>query len=298
MTALSKEQWLEERKKHIGASEVAAILGADPRYTPLHVYESKVHDRESIDTVWMKFGRDVEGAIANAYAHETGRSVVDLGATAFQYHPDMPFLAATLDRVTWDKPRDPEEPGVPLELKNKGDFTRPDAWVEEPPLENQIQLQIQMSCKVAPWGSLCAMFPGYQIRWRDFERDEDFLAAAYPELERFRKCVVDKTPPPVQSDRCLEVIKRLYSQESGETVALGRDEMVLADSLIVAKEHKKDAEKQVKEIEAKLRGALGENTFGALPDGTFLTLKTTHRKAYTREVEAGSYRTLRRAKKI
>jgi hypothetical protein len=39
---------------------------------------------------------------------------------------------------------------------------------------------------------------------------------------------------------------------------------------------------------------MGAAAFGALPDGTFLTLKVTNRKAYTRTVEAGSYRALRR----
>jgi hypothetical protein len=41
---------------------------------------------------------------------------------------------------------------------------------------------------------------------------------------------------------------------------------------------------------------MGDATWGALPDGTFLSLKTTKRRAYTREIEAGEYRTLRRTK--
>jgi hypothetical protein len=47
-------------------------------------------------------------------------------------------------------------------------------------------------------------------------------------------------------------------------------------------------------LENTLRRRMGAAAFGALPDGTFLTLKVTNRKAYTRTVEAGSYRALRR----
>jgi hypothetical protein len=46
------------------------------------------------------------------------------------------------------------------------------------------------------------------------------------------------------------------------------------------------------EMEAQLRVVLGEATYGALPDGTFLTLRTTKR------ADGGTHRTLRRARKI
>jgi len=120
---LSREEWLTERRTHIGASDVAAILGMDPRRGPLAVYESKVHGHSQEDNDWMRFGRDVEGAIANMYAAKTKRDVEDLGGTWFQPHSSVSFLSSTLDRVTWEAPTDPDEPGAALELKHVGNFS-------------------------------------------------------------------------------------------------------------------------------------------------------------------------------
>lgn len=292
---LSHEEWLAERRKHIGASDCAAILGLDPRRGPLAVYEEKVLGRESPDNDWLRFGRKVEGAIADMYEVKTGRKTANLGATDFQMHPSIEFLGATLDRAVWRR-SEPRENGGPLELKNIGDFTSAKAYEEDPHLHHQIQLQIQMACLDSTWGSLAALFPGYNLVWKDIDRNDDFLQTVYPELENFWRCVVDKVPPPVESHRDLEVVKRLYPADSGETVVLDIHEMGLVNDWQARKKEAKEKETRAKELEAHLRAAIGNATWGALPDGTFLSLKTTKRKAYTREIEAGEYRTLRRTK--
>lgn len=295
----TREQWLEERKNHIGASDCAAILGADPRRGGLAVYESKVTGYSQPDNDWMRFGRDVEMAISNLYEAKTGRSTIDGGATTIEYHPDCTFIGATLDRRTWGSEENPApfDPVIgPLELKHVGDFSRSKEWAENPPLNYQIQLQIQMACTGATWGCLAGMFPGYQLAWVDIERDDDFLEAAYPILERFWKRVQDRDQPPVDSHRDLEVIKRLHPAESGETVALDAEWMNVANDWERAKEAEKLAKNEKKEIEARIRAEMGDATFGALHDGTSLTLKTTNRKARTTTVAASTFRTLRRTR--
>lgn len=291
---LSREEWLEERKNHIGASDVAAILGAHPARGPLSVYEAKVHGYCQDDNKWMKFGRDVEGAIANLYADETGREVRDLGATKIEYSLPFPFMGATLDRITWKDSSDGGLDPAPLELKHVGDFSRPDQWIENPPIHYQIQLQAQMACLGSQWGSLAGMFPGYQLAYKDIKRNDEFLEAAYPELEDFWRCVVDKTPPPVESHRDLDVVKRLYPSSSGETVALDNEIFDLACDWEFCNGAKKSAEKDAKELEAKLRAAMGDATWGALPDGTFLKLGTVKRKGYS--VDPCEFRQLARTK--
>jgi predicted phage-related endonuclease len=268
----------------------------DPRRGPLAVYESKVHGHSQEDNDWMRFGRDVEGAIANMYAAKTKRDVEDLGGTWFQPHSSVSFLSSTLDRVTWEAPTDPDEPGAPLELKHVGNFSKSSDWETDPPLHYQIQLQIQMACLGSPWGSLAALFPGYNLVWKDIERNNEFLDEVYPALEDFWRCVVDKTPPPVESHRDLEVVKRLYPAASGETVALDNETQALVGAWEAAKGWRKHDNETVEAVEAHLRAAIGDATWGALPDGTFLSLKTTKRKGYTRVVGPGEYRTLRRVK--
>lgn len=296
---LSREEWLAERRNHIGASDVAAILGFDKRRGPLAVYEAKVTGYSQEDNDWLRWGRRMEGIVADMYADKSGRAVVDLGATEFQYHKEIPFLAATLDRqIPPDREGTIKSDGA-LEVKNTDvPGFKPETWAADNPdlLYAIVQNQIQMACTGWDWGSIVGKFPFHQIAWFDQDRDDEFLKEVYQELEALWKCVVDKTPPPVESHRDLEVVKRLWPAASGSTIPMGDDEHNLANLWQAAKEEKKDAKSRVDELEAKLRAAIGPHTFGALPDGTFLSLKTTKRKGYTRVVEPGEYRTLRRVK--
>ncbi len=120
MTKLTREEWIEERKNHLGASDVAAVLGVDPRRGPLAIYEAKTTGYSIEDNKILKYGRAMEGPIADLYADETGRPVVNPGATTFQYHPDIPWLAATLDRETagTEKFPSPANGSGALEIKN------------------------------------------------------------------------------------------------------------------------------------------------------------------------------------
>lgn len=287
-----REDWLTARREMLTASDVAAVLGADPRRGPLAVYEAKITGHNMQDNNWLKFGRAVETAIAGLYEVETDRQTEDLGAFEIQEHPDLPWLGATLDRITW---RDSDTLPGPLELKHVGDFSRKENWIDEPPLHYQIQLQMQMACTNSTWGSLAGMFPGYQLAYRDFEFDSELLKGIYPILDKFWDRVLRKDPPPADVlPSTLDVVKRLYGQEDGEAVELECSS--LADEWESAREREKIAKEEKKEIEIQLRDKMKTATFGHLNDGTMLTLKTTNRKAYTKIVESSSYRTLRRAK--
>jgi predicted phage-related endonuclease len=263
----------------------------------LAVYEAKVTGYSQEDNDWLRWGRDMENPVANMYADRSGRLVTDLGATTFQYHPDVPFLAATLDRRV-DVKKAEYRPGA-LEVKNTDvPGFKPETWAADNPdlLYAIVQNQVQMACTGWDWGSIVGKFPFYQIAWFDQERNNEFLDEVYPALEDFWKCVVDKTPPQVESHRDLEVVKRLWPAASGETVALDNETQALVGAWEAAKGWRKHDNETVEAVEAKLRAAIGDATWGALPDGTFLSLKTTKRKGYTRVVEPGEYRTLRRVK--
>lgn len=297
MTAYDKTEWLAKRRELITASDFAAILGWDERKgrTPLDVFVDKMTNRETDETDVMRWGHILEPSITEIYEWETGRHTEDPGEFALLIHPDIPWLGATLDRVTWDIEDDIDRiPGRPLELKNTG-WHKSGDWSDGPPLFVQMQNQAQMACSGAPWGAYAGMVGGTPpLRYGDIDWNQSFFESALPHLEEFRRRLKENDPPPVTSSRCLAPIKALYPNDSGDTVTLGEEYRELAEQWEQAKADKKSAEDKAKEIEAKLRAAIGEATFGSLPDGTTLTLKTTERKGYTREVKPSTYRTLRR----
>jgi predicted phage-related endonuclease len=277
--SMTREEWLEARRNSIQASDVAAILGYDKRRGPISVYEAKVTGYSQDDNDWLKFGREVEGAIANLYADRTGREVSDLGATHITMHRDIPWLGATIDRVST---KEGQILNGPVELKHVGDFSRPDEWAADPPLVHQIQNQIQISCANGTWGCIAGMFPGCQLAYHDQERNDSFLETIMPELEAFWQCVQTKTPP--DTDGLAEtgqVLKRLYPNDSGETIALDGDEWVdLIAEMNTAKASIKNHETRKKEIQHKIKAAMQEATFAVLRDGTKITSRTVERAGY------------------
>lgn len=293
----TRAEWLEKRRTLLTASDVAAVLGVDPRRGPLAVYADKVleaEDEEGAD--YLAFGREAEGAIAGLYARRTGRPVKDLGATVITPHPELPWIGATLDRVTEGTEEHPV-PGTgpgPLELKNVGlHGARPDAWAADPPLHYQIQLQVQIACLGAKWGCLAGMFPGYGLGWRDWPRNEQFMSAALPVLEEFWARVQRRSPPPPDTlPGTQAAVKRLYPRESGTTIILDAGLREIADQWEAAKKAERDAKKTKRECEAQIRAEIKDATFGDLGDGTLISCKTVSRKEHV--VKASASRQLRR----
>jgi len=290
----AREVWLAERQQLVTASDVAAILGEDPRRGPAAVWAEKVGEVEIDEAPWMRRGRRLEPAIAEEYSEVTGRPVHGRDPYLIVRHPELPWLAATLDRETEGCPTNPGLAAgrAPLELKAVGGGGVRE-WREEPPLHFQIQVQIQMACTGRQWGSLTALLSGLTLTWHDLARNDRFLAAALPRLEEFRLRVQRREPPEADGlPGTTAALKALYADEDGETVPLDIDAFQLTEAWELAGAECRHCDATRQDLENQLRLRLGEATFGALPDGSFLSLKTTKRAGYT--VEATSYRQLRR----
>lgn len=94
--------WLEERRKGIGGSDVAAIMGLNPWKTPFRVYQEKRKEVEdwkgSEATDW---GKRMEPAIRQWYSDQTGRPVRLPDKIIFS--TEHPFMLADLDGFTDDQ---------------------------------------------------------------------------------------------------------------------------------------------------------------------------------------------------
>lgn len=94
--------WLNERRKGIGGSDVAAVLGLSPWKTPLQVYLDKRGEAEETpDNEAMLWGRVLEPVIRQQYAERTGRTV--LVPETILSHPQHGFMLANLDGITDDR---------------------------------------------------------------------------------------------------------------------------------------------------------------------------------------------------
>lgn len=98
---MDKALWLEERRKGIGGSDIAAIMGLSPFKTAYQVYREKRKEVEDWGgneaTDW---GSRLEPAIRQWYSDTTGRSVKV--PDKILVHPEYSFMLASLDGFTDD----------------------------------------------------------------------------------------------------------------------------------------------------------------------------------------------------
>lgn len=115
---MNREEWLEARRRGIGGSDAAAIMGASPWATKLTVYADKLGMLpEKDDTIATRFGRDVEEVVAKWFSEDTGKKVRRVNAIL--QHPDYPWMLANIDRKVQGE-------SAGLECKTTSAFNRTD----------------------------------------------------------------------------------------------------------------------------------------------------------------------------
>lgn len=288
-----REAWLAKRREtmpdggpRIQASELPTILWGDSTA----LYLDKIGMDSDEDSLVMARGRRWEAVVADEYAEQTGRPVMDPGAFVIQQHPEIPWLGATLDRVTmhtndeWlhlgigkltgnrlEVPR-VEIRGVPIQIKVA--LGRAREWEAGPPLRVLTQVQAEIACFGSTWGAIAALthyFAPLQVF--DVERDDEFLALALPHVEEFRDRVRRRIPPEPRSSDALPALRRLYGAGDGTTVELDQTVLELAVQWERAREASDSAWEWVDECKAKLVRAMEGASFARLPDRSLLVLK-------------------------
>ncbi len=185
------DEWLEERRKSIGASEVAGVLGISPYQTPLTVYRSKHGVDEPFDPERAWRGHAAERLVQEYI--ETFRPELGTVEPAVMIRSTVtPWLHASLDRVILT----PEGVRVPLQIKS-AHFYGVKEWEDgTPPLIVQAQIQAEIHCYNAPFAY--AGLDGGDMRTRVLrvERDQQFIDDyLIPATEQFWADVVAGRAP-------------------------------------------------------------------------------------------------------
>lgn len=291
MSIATRQDWLTERASAIGASEMAALFG-EGFETPMELYARKIGALPPIDeTEAMEVGTLMQSTIATMLERRTSFHVVEAPQTEFLRHPDYPFIGCTPDAYVFCEQRGR---GIG-EWKNVGHYNAAE-WKEGLPLRVQVQTQGQMAVTGCEWGVAAALLGGNKFVWRIVERDDKFIAVLIRQCKEFWRRVVERDPPPADGDeRTKRALFAMHPDDNGDTVALPAevyesmaDEIASLDAAISLAETRKT------ELQNKIRAALGDATYGVLPDGSGWSWKTQDRAAY--EVQASKSRVLRRTK--
>ena len=95
--SMPRAEWLELRKKTIGGSDAAGIVGLSAYATPYTVWANKTGRLpDSEDNEAMRQGRDLEEYVARRWMEATGKTV--RRCNAMLYNSLYPYAHADIDR--------------------------------------------------------------------------------------------------------------------------------------------------------------------------------------------------------
>ena len=114
---MEREEWLEERKKGIGGSDAATILGLNPYKTTIQLWEEKTGRKQAediSDKPYVQYGTKAEDHLRELFKLDFPQYEVTHEENTIIKHPTYPFLFASLDGRLINK--DTGELGI-LEIK-------------------------------------------------------------------------------------------------------------------------------------------------------------------------------------
>ncbi len=246
MTALSlihtadvtREEWLNWRRKGIGGSDAAAILGLDRYRSPFEVYADKVGLKsDEPDNEAMRQGRDLEDYVCKRFEEASGKKV--RRRNAILQHQEYPWMLANIDR--WVVGENAGMEAKTTSVLNKAKFSQ-----GEFPPHYYVQCVHYMAVTGATRWYLAVLVLNKAFHVFTIERDENEIQALIQAEKSFwENHVLKQIPPsPDGSESAAEIIKAMYpkAKESFTASLFGYEEKISAYL---------DLDKQIKELEIK-----------------------------------------------
>jgi putative phage-type endonuclease len=219
---MPREEWLEIRKKGIGGSDSAAIVGLDRYRSPFDVYADKLGLKPEIeDNEAMRQGRDLEDYVAQRFMEATGKKV--RRRNAILQHPEHTFMTANIDRWVVGE-------NAGLECKTTSVLNRAKFSQGEFPPNYYVQCVHYMAVTGAERWYLAVLVLNKAFHVFTIERDEaEIEALIEAEKDFWENHVLKQIPPaPDGSESTSEVIKHLFpeAREREEVVLFGYEDKI------------------------------------------------------------------------
>lgn len=279
---LSREEWLEYRKKGIGGSDVAAIMGVSPFATIKDLYNNKISvlpvlEEEESNWVAKEVGHRLEDLVAQIFSKKTGLEVFPI-RKMFR-HPLYPFMLADVDYFI----RFPDGTYGILECKTCN-YNAQSKWENDSiPINYIYQVRHYMSVMNLNKAYVACLYGNneseFVIRYleRDLMEEEEIIE----QESCFWHDYVEKKVEPMyvgKPDLILESIRRYTgnADKSIPEISLSGLESKNLEKYLALAEEKSKLEKRKKEIEAEQKALsvpfvekLGQGCKAILEDGLY-----------------------------
>lgn len=255
---------VEERRKWVGASEVAGLLGCSPWTTAFQLYHEKRGSlpRADLDGAErVEAGRFLEPAIGRWAAFKWAWEIENV--RAYIPHPTVEQFGCSLDFATIDG-------GDPVEIKNVDRSVFREKWESEgeellsAPAEYLVQVQAQLACTGKARGWIVACVGGNQLFRMEVERHDALIARMEKAVTDFWRRVRAGDEPPVDFGSDLEALSALYGASARPVVDLTASNELPAACAGYLKETAaaRDAKKRADVWKAEILAAVGDAAGG------------------------------------
>lgn len=201
----------EERRKYIGGSDIAAVMGMSRWKTPLTLWLEKTGEIESStksDNEAVELGRELEDFVAKKFTRITGLKVRKRQEKYI--HKKYPFLVAHVDRIIVGSDE-------LLECKTCSSYKK-DEWKDEDiPKEYILQVMWYLGITGRKKGHIAVLIGGQCFKKKVIKFDAELFNIMVEMAIKFWDCVQTKTMPALTPDDN-EVMSKIYPSPENEYI--------------------------------------------------------------------------------
>lgn len=294
---MSRDEWLTERRKSIGGSELGAILGLNPWCSPYTVWALKTGlIAEPEDNEAMRQGRDLEEYVAQRFAEKSGYKV--RRENAIVRNDAFPYIHANIDRKIIGINAGLEcktASALNMKIYNNGEF--PEHYYAQCVGYMAVKEFDRYYLAVVILGKNFKVFQLTRIEndtcpeWCEssvFVGDDEINALRQIAIEFWEDNVVAGVPPKMDgSDSTTDTLHTIYADSNGEAIELvGRKKTFELYNQLGAEI--KNLQTQQELVKQTLKYDLGENEVGTC-EGYTVTWKHTQRKSFDFDAFVDAY---------
>ena len=253
---LSYEQWLEYRKKSIGGSDCATIIGLNKFKSAYSLWaENKgFFDTTKKDTDIIRQGRDLEEYVAQRFCEATGKKVRKRNYIFL--HNEYDFISANIDREIVGE-------NAGLECKTTSVYNKTDFENGEIPDYYYCQCMHYMAVMGYDKMYLAVLVLSKGFYWFEIKRDEDDVKALIEmEVDWWNRYIINNEIPEIDgSDSTLDTVKYINKDISTDIKDISKLDNVLNEYEAISKQ-KKYIENKEKELKNNIIAFMGSNEIG------------------------------------
>lgn len=255
---MSREEWLEHRKKAIGGSDAAAVVGLNDYASPYSLFAEKTGRIPGFaGNLATEVGAYLEDFVAKKFEEETGKRV--RRENAIIYNDKYPWAHANVDRVVVGE-------SALLEIKTTDSLNMKKFRGVEYPANYYCQAIHYLGVTEKERCYLAVLIGNKDFRWYTIERDEAEIEALMTAESEFWKLVQDDVPPLADGHRATsDALGKVYNVASDKTLDLAAHKSDLANYIALGK---RIAELETERAEAanRIKHFMGDFGYGVHDD--------------------------------